>query len=196
MSSGRMTDGGQFTTIWMKTTNLWCSWHLQYLHTWRSVCHNQGLRYIEQNKLHVLQPLVVQDWAGVEVIIETSSRVCGESFLMIHAQRHVTAPVQYSSTVFDENSIQTFCTPFYPYVEKCFTLGWNTSHLFGKLVQVVVGFHPCLLLLTSMSVVLAGTLETMRGAPRSRVFFRGKRWWQVSRLQAHRWVPPPLLLYN
>jgi hypothetical protein len=77
--------------------------------------------------LHVTQPLFVQDGAGVEVIIVSSSRVCRESFWMIHAQPHATAPVQYSSTVFDKKSIRTFRAPCCAYVEKCFTLVWNTS---------------------------------------------------------------------
>jgi hypothetical protein len=127
MSSGRTTDGGRFSTIWIKTTNLCSSWGERYLHDRRSVCHKQGFRCIKRITLYATQPLVAQDRAGVEVIRLTPSRVCGESFLMIHALPHATAPVQYSSTVFDKKSIPTIRTPCNAYVEKCFTLVWNTS---------------------------------------------------------------------
>jgi hypothetical protein len=131
MSSGRTTDGGRFSTIWIKTTNLCSSWGERYLHDRRSVCHKQGFRCIKRITLYATQPLVAQDRAGVEVIRLTPSRVCGESFLMIHALPHATAPVQYSSTVFDKKSIPTIRTPCNAYVEKCFTLVWNTSVLGG-----------------------------------------------------------------
>jgi hypothetical protein len=48
-------------------------------------------------------------------------------FWWFQAQMRATAPVHYSGTVFDQNRIRTFPTQCYPYVEKCFTLVWNTS---------------------------------------------------------------------
>jgi hypothetical protein len=127
-----MKDGSWFTSICIKTTNLYCSWWQRYLHTWRSISHKQGFHYIKQSMLHVTQLLVVQDRAGIKVISMLSSQVCCESFLMIHTQPHATAPIQYSSTIFGQNSIQTLCTQCYPpHVKKCFTLGWKMSAVRG-----------------------------------------------------------------
>jgi hypothetical protein len=93
MSSGQMMDSGRFSTIWIKTTNLWCSWQHDYLHTWISVSHKQGFRYMERGKFHVTQPLFVQDGAGVNVIKSGMSWIiCFDSCTTTRNRTHT---VQY-----------------------------------------------------------------------------------------------------
>jgi hypothetical protein len=82
---------------------------------------------------------------------------------MVHAQPHATAPVQYSSTDFDEKSIRTFCTQCNTYVGKCFTLGWNTSCMVVKMrvnqIQATLFCNnSCLQYIVLFTLVLFNTL--------------------------------------
>ena len=61
---------------------------------------------------------------------------------MVPAQPRATAPVQYSRVLFSQIPIRTFCTQCYAYVEKCFTLVWNTS-VMPILRWSILPNHPC-----------------------------------------------------